>query len=285
MRLKLLLRPLRSHQRLTLNYNHPFMSWVYNRLDDVDHEYATFLHNQGFQAGTRKFFKHFTFSNFRNLKTVRKIESGEDFLLLRNEPFEVYFSCFVPKIFEDLVQGIFQNQSLRIANKKHQADFVIDRVEVLPSVVFDQGKVNFRASSPMVVSKKEHTGIDKYLSPVDSDFEQFFAFNLIEKYRSLFPESFANTTLTSATELVQFRLLSEPVKIKKRGIFFNEGKTGMTDDEGRTLLKNIETKVIGYYNFDFEMTAPPALITLGFYGGLGRENAAGFGFVDQLHHE
>ena len=41
-------------------------------------------------------------------------------------------------------------------------------------------------------------------------------------------------------------------------------------------------KIIGYHQFDFEITAPIKLLEIGYYAGFGTKNASGFGFCDVI---
>lgn len=50
MRFRLTLRPHTPRQKLTLNYNYPFSSWIYSRIKESDADYAYFSHQQGYQV-------------------------------------------------------------------------------------------------------------------------------------------------------------------------------------------------------------------------------------------
>lgn len=71
-----------------------------------------------------------------------------------------------------------------------------------------------------------------------------------------------------AKRLVKFELLSDPERIKKRGFLAKEGK------------EMEQTKVIGYHNFTFALTAPPELIEVGYLGGFGKYCSMGCGCVE-----
>lgn len=128
--------------------------------------------------------------------------------------------------------------------------------------------LHLRTLSPLIVSKKEN-GLDQYLSPTDEAFARLLALNLVDKYRSIVPNALPEMDAYLAERLVKFQMLSEPNKIKIRKMKVKENKEA-------------ETKVVGYHNFKFELTAPVELLEVGYFGGLGRYNAMGCGCVEMV---
>ena len=266
MRFKLYLRPTVQHQKLIFNYQYPLQAWLYGRLHTADAEYARFLHEKGYKiAEGNKTFKHFTFSSLLNVKTA-PIKKGDSYMILKNDVVEWVVSFCVDKAAESFVVGLFQNQQLSIYNRDHRADFVVERVESVPSPAFGNA-CTFRTISPLVLAEKLN-GIDQYLSPSDEAFARSFAVNLWDKYRSLQAEPVMQLGFEAALHLVKFELLSEPDRIKKRGFLAKEGK------------ENLQTKVIGYHNFTFKVTAPPELLEVGYLGGFGKYCSMGCGCAD-----
>ena len=266
MRFKLYLRPIQQSQKLIFNYQYPLQAWLYGRLHQADAAYAHFLHQQGYKtAEGNKTFKHFTFSSLLNVKTA-PIKKGDSYMTLKSDVVEWVVSFYVDKAAESFVVGLFQNQQLSIYNRDHRTDFIVERVESLPELTL--GKVCvFKTMSPLVVAEKTN-GLDQYLSPIDASFARFFAVNLVDKYRSLQTEPTMQLDAETAERLVKFELLSDTEHIKKRGFLAKEGKD------------NLQTKVIGYHNFTFKVTAPPELLEVGYLGGFGKYSSMGCGCVE-----
>lgn len=268
MRFKLYLKPNKDQQPLLFNYQYPLQAWLYKLLQNADAKYADFLHRQGYTLqNSRKTFKHFTFSSLQITK-AGKIKPGDTYILLRLESLTLLISFYMDKAAEDFVVGLFQHQQISLYNREYRADFMVERVETMADVGFSRADVKqtvlFRTVSPMVVAEKVD-GLDQYLSPVDEAYGRFFAVNLIDKYRSVKSQPTMELDAEAAQRLVKFELVSPPERIKKRGFLVKEGK------------ETTETKVIGYLNFTFALTAPAELLEVGYLGGFGKYNAMGCG--------
>ena len=267
MRFRLTLKPYTRLQKLTLNYNHPFSSWIYSRIKESDASYATFLHQKGYSAGdSTKTFKHFTFSKFDIRYKAKSIERGDDFILLSEHPIYITVSFFIDKAAEDFIVGLFNNQRISIYNKKYQADFVIESVESLPVPNFDFSTLRLTASSPMIIAEKRADGTDEYLAPTDPRFAKYFAQNLFDKYESVYGKGMAMDAET-LEKLISFKLI-DTEKMRSKLIWIKQDR----DDQ---------TKIKGYENFLFELTAPAKMIEVGFFGGIGKyTSSAGMGFLN-----
>jgi len=266
MRFKLYLKPVRDRQSLLFNYQYPLQAWIYNLLHNADAEYASFLHRQGYVVeNSKKTFKHFTFSSLQ-ISKAEKVKPGDTYILLRLEPLTLLVSFYIDKAAEDFVVGLFQHQQVSLYNREYRADFVVERVETPPPPPNwgEKSTVLFRTVSPMVVAEKVD-GVDQYLSPADEAYGRFFAINLVDKYRSVQNQPTMELDAEAAQRLVKFELVSPPERIKKRGFLVKEGK------------ETTETKVIGYLNFTFALTAPAELLEVGYLGGFGKYNAMGCG--------
>lgn len=263
MRFKLTLSPIHDRQRLLFNYQYPLQAWVYQLLANADADFASFLHSRGFLApNSQKTFKHFTFSTLQ-IPHTEPIKRGDDCMVLRSPAIFLQLSFLIDKMAEDFIIGLFQSQQLSLYNQKYRADFVVERVETLPVPLFEQ-TMAFKTIAPMVVAAKTD-GNDQYLSPNDNDFAAFFALNLLDKYRSIYPDALPQMDAQAASKLIRLRLLSAPEKIKMRGFTVKEGKT------------QHQTKVIGYHNFSFEVAAPAEILEVGYWSGFGKYNAMGCG--------
>lgn len=269
MRFRLTLRPYIQNQKLTLNYNHPFSSWIYSRIKESDADYATFLHQEGYRTeDSFKNFKHFTFSKFDIPHKAKPIEKGEDFILLSDQPIYITVSFFIDKAAEDFIVGLFKNQRISIYNKKYQADFMIESVKSLAIPFSDNNRFLYKATSPMVIAEKRADGKDDYLDPTDPRFARYFAINLLDKYESVYGKGLSMDTST-LEKLISFKLV-DTNKMRSKLISIKQNR----DDE---------TKIKGYENFVFELNAPAKMIEVGFYGGFGKfTSSAGMGYCDIL---
>lgn len=263
MRFILTLKPLYSLQTLLFNYQHPFMAWIYGRLKDADEEYATFLHSKGYKADdSRKTFKHFTFSSFHIPHLAKPIKKGDTCMWIGNEPISVIVSFFIDKAAEDFIMGLFQSQTVSIYDARHQANFLIERIESLPNEVFENQSVLLQTISPMVIAEKRKDGMDEYLSPTDPRFAKYFALNLFEKYNSVY-ENDLKVDAETASHLIRWRLVDES-KLKSRLISIKQNKAD-------------STKIRAFTNFIFVVSAPPKILEVGFLGGFGKFCSHGMG--------
>lgn len=272
MRFKLHLKPARDKQQLLFNYQYPLHSWLYKLIYQADASYASFLHNQGYTVpNSLKTFKHFTFSSLQIAK-AKPICKGDKCIQLGTENITLVISFFLDKAAEGFIIGLFQSQVMSLYNQEFQADFTVERVETLENP-FDwlpkEGVITktFKTISPMVIARKVGNDV-VYLSPNDEGFSEFFARNLIDKFRTLQGTTGMQMDDTFAKNIVKFNLLSDPQRIKMRGFTVKEGKVGH------------QTKAIGYINFNFAVTAPAQLLEIGYLGGFGKESSMGCGCVD-----
>jgi len=267
MRFKLNLRPTKTFQKLTLQYNYPFAAWIYAKIKESDAEYAKFLHEKGYSVeNSFKTFKHFTFSNLYVPHKAKAIEKGEDFILLSDKMLSVIVSFYIEKAAEDFIVGLFKNQNLSIYDKKYQSDFVIESVEALTDAPDDAIRQIFVAKSPMLIAAKQSDGSILYLDPQHPDFAKLFAQNLWSKYISIYKDHLRIDAI-SLENLINFRLLdSSNMKSKLRIIKKGRGE---------------ETKVRGFENFTFELKAPKEIIEIGYWGGFGKmTSSAGMGYCE-----
>ena len=274
MRFKLHLKPVRDKQKLLFNYQYPLQAWLYKLIYQADQGYASFLHNEGYTVpNSRKTFKHFTFSSLQITK-ANPIRRGDKYIQLGIENITLVISFYMDKAAKGFIMGLFQSQTMSLYNQELQADFIVERVETLGNpfdLISKDGVItkSFKTISPMVVSRKEGN-LDQYLSPKDERFTEFFALNLMDRFRTLEGTARMQMDATFAKNIVKFNLLSDPERIKMRGFTVKEGKLDQ------------QTKVIGYYNFSFAVTAPVHLLEIGYLGGFGKESSMGCGSVDVI---
>ena len=258
MRFRLTLKPAKNGQQLLFNYQYPLQAWIYKLLDQADAQYATFLHQKGYRASEHtKTFKHFTFSSLF-IPKIDKPKPGDTCMTLRSDEISLIVSFYIDKAAESFIIGLFQNQKLSLYNREYQADFIVERVETLP-VEIPEGTsptVTLRMLSPMVIAEKVDN-MDQYLAPDHEQFAMLLAQNVMDKYASVQENGGLTMDAVIAQQLVKFRLLPDQ-KIKQRGMLVKEGK------------ESKQTKVIGFHNFEFELTAPRQILEVAIASGIGK---------------
>lgn len=254
-------------QCIPFNYAYALTGALYRLLANADDEYARFLHERGYQTdgitGSRKTFRLFTFSDLR--MHGYEVRPREGCFVLTSPVVDWTLSFYVDRAAEAFVAGLFQNQRITVANRQHRTELTVERVEMIPVALTDNadtsGRVTLRTLSPVVVAEKDASNMDQYLHPADELFGPLLLQNVIDKYRSVYTDA-------PPPDIADFsyRLLTPPDKARSRLVTIKEGTRE-------------ETKVRGWYGFDFALTGPFAVLEVGVLAGVGRYNAEGFGCV------
>jgi CRISPR-associated endoribonuclease Cas6 len=263
MQFQLTLQATQPQSRIPFNYSYLLTGWLYRVLAGADAQYATFLHERGYQTTARgtgrpKTFRLFCFSDLR--MQDYEVRPREGCFLLRSPGIEWTLSFYVDRAAEAFIRGLFQDQRVVLSNRWMTTELTIEQVQTIPVAVHTD-EVHVRTRSPVVVAQKDAAGMDQYLSPADPVFGQLLLLNLVDKYRSAHPDGAA-----VRPEGLEFRLLSDPSRIRSRLIAIKEGSPQ-------------ETKVRGYYGFDFTLRGPAEVLEVGLLAGVGRYNGEGFGCV------
>ena len=257
MQFKLTLSAQASATRIPFNYPYLLTGWLYKLLANADGEYAQFLHQHGYRTD-RKTFRLFTFSDLR--MQGYEVRPREGCFVLTSPIVNWTLSFYVDQAAEAFIQGLFMDQHLTLTNRRFHADLTIDRVETLPLPPVSN-VLTLRTLSPVVVAEKDNTGMDQYLHPADEAFGPLLLSNLIDKYRSANPDA-PEPNLAD----VEYELLTDPKRIRSRLVAIKEGSRE-------------ETKVRGWYGFDFNLHGPADVLEAGLLAGVGRYGAEGFGCV------
>lgn len=251
-----------SPERIPFNYAYALTGALYRLLANADAEYARFLHERGYRTngvtGLRKTFRLFTFSDLR--MHGYEVRPREGCFVLTSPVVDWTLSFYVDRAAEAFVTGLFQNQRITVANRQHRTELTVERVEMLP-VTLTENTVTLRTLSPVVVAEKDITNMDQYLHPSDELFGPLLLQNMIDKYRSVNPNEGSPTIADFS-----YRLVTPPEKARSRLVTIKEGTRE-------------ETKVRGWYGFDFALTGPANVLEVGVLAGVGRYNAEGFGCV------
>ena len=253
--------------RIPFNYAYALTGALYRLLANADEAYARFLHEHGYQTRTatsaRKTFRLFTFSDLR--MHGYEVRPKEGCFVLTSPLIDWTLSFYVDRAAEAFVAGLFRNQRITVANRQHRIDLTVERVEMVPVALTDDA-VTLRTLSPVVVAEKDATNMDQYLHPADDLFGPLLLQNMIDKYRSVHPETdLPHADFPDVADFT-YQLLTPPGKIRSRLVTIKEGTRE-------------ETKVRGWYGFDCALTGPADVLEVGVLAGVGRYNAEGFGCV------
>ena len=245
---------------ITLNYQYPLSAAIYKIIRRADETYATFLHNQGYQYGSRTF-KFFTFSDFRT-----PFDITGDRMVMRTDTASLTICFHIPDAAENFIRGLFMDQQIEIADSRSKASFIVKQViaEKLPADSLI-GAVFLQPISPIVVGRKNERGNYDYISPDEAAFAELVADNLLAKY--------AADTEIDEQELKRLKNI-----VQAKPVFFSKPPRGrlLTIKEGT----NAETKVRGYDKFRLRIEAPIPVIEMALNAGIGMHNAMGMGCVE-----
>ncbi len=261
MRLKLDLE-CKPNSTIGLNYLYVLQAVIYKVLERADPEFSQWLHEKGYDSTGRNF-KFISFDLLRARKKDRDIDERSKTIRFVNGVATWQVSFLVEPAFDKFIIGLFKEQTLELVTREGRADFFVKNIYSLDKPKFTS-TMRFKTCSPICISEDTETDEHpQYRSPLDKNFEMLFFNNLENKFREIhsIPRN-ANAPLLHPN----FKLLSEPHKKK-----FHTVKNHTQ--------KPIDT--IGY-EFDFEITAPPEFLRIGYYSGFGVKNANGFGFCEIL---
>ncbi|MEJ5088903.1 CRISPR-associated endoribonuclease Cas6 [Sphingobacterium faecium] len=242
---------------IPINYQYPLSSAIYKIIAKGDREYANFLHESGYGKG----FKLFCFSQ---ISCPFKIEN--DRLRLLNPELSFYVSFHLPETMENFVKGLFQSETLDIADHKSKISFNVKSVESLPNRLTDYKEnelinISMKPLSPIVASMPRESGISEYLAPSDPRFIESLIYNWRSKIATCYNEQKASEAL----------LLLETIS------FVKSAKSRLITIKADAAE---ETKIKGWWNFGLKVTAERRFVELLLNSGIGRENSMGLGFVE-----
>lgn len=242
---------------LPINYTYGLSSFIYKTLEEANHKFAAFLHNEGYKQGHKQF-KLFCFSPLY----ISKYTQFKDRLIFQERNAYFFISFFLPDPMKDFVTGLFKQQKFFIGDRDSRVDFTIEMVNLESKPTF-QETMKYRCRMPICISQNvQEKRYAQYLSPTHTAYETLFIRNLLNKYQAaLHTETDARPTLDTQAFEANFKLLSPTPKSK---------------------LLTIKSSKIKGYLFDFELTAPVELQEVGFSAGFGGKNSVGFGFCDVL---
>lgn len=182
MRLLITFRPERKYFLLPVNYNYELSSLIYNIMSMGGPNFASWLHQRGFQLEGKKRFKMFNFS--RLFFSEKQIE-GE--LVKAKGNFRLIFSTPIDEsIMTNFVSGILEaNDWFYLGNKDIGTRLKIASIKILPFPKFNK-KQKYIMLSPTVASIQDKNKKVVYLSPLDELVIDVLRKNIVNKYETLF---------------------------------------------------------------------------------------------------
>lgn len=261
MRFRLTLHNPSSATPMAYNYNYLLMAWTYGRLQLADESYSRWLHQEGYKdEQTGKRFKYYTFSPFfyeggnKNYSTPK----GSELMMIHAKTLYLDLSFYVDEAAEKFIIGVFRDQKLELFNDRFRAEFTITQIRTLQSPDFEE-TMEYQVQSPLCIMDMSRRR-SKELAPDDEKFEELFIKNLIAKYEIFHLKPYEGADM-------QFKLMSNPSYISS--------KLWTIKEKSRQ-----ETKIKGFENFSFRLTAPVEIQKIAYYGGFGRYCSDGMGFCE-----
>lgn len=253
MRIRLEFHALHSPVRLPLNYNYHLTSLVYGLLERSSKDYSTFLHDEGYRVGAKRF-KLFTFSQLR----FQQFQLEPPDIVSLEREMEWQISSPVGEFVEHLAQGLLSQGEVQIAGVPLQ----IERIETLPPPEFAE-RMRLTCLSPLVVSRAvERNGklLAHYYRHDEAGLAEAVRANLLRKYELIHGETLSSSALTIA---------------------FDESYIQRRGGQAYKLIDFKGTKIKGIFA-PFTVEGRPELIEVGYEAGFGEKNSMGFGMVEPL---
>ena len=233
-----------------INYNYQLTGVIYRFLAESNAEYASFLHNEGYLAGQKRF-KLFTFSQL--MAKHRRINGRT---IHFSSPLIWYISSPIASFLRHFADTLLNEGRLFLGDHS----LGIREVQVLRLPRF-QREMRFRCLSPIVMSTVQQRGGQRsmyYCLPDDPAFSKLIRQNLIRKYEAIHGRAPHDDTLTFVFD--------------KDYIDRRRGRVTRLVDYKGIKIKGVMCP--------FRVSGSPALIQTGYECGFGDKNSAGFGMVE-----
>jgi CRISPR-associated endoribonuclease Cas6 len=231
-----------SPSSLHYDYQYGLASMLYAKLATSNIELADKTHS-------KKGFKFYTFSNLI-LEDRLPEKNGLNF---RTAHF--FLSSPDPEFIRSFAEGLLLEPEFFLGNNENRANFMIERLEVLPVIKFSN-QCTFRTLSPIYLKtlrNQEDRLIEFDLYPKDSKFHENLHKNLVARYEEFYG---------AKIDKDYFEILNIPN--------FKPKRVKVENNYRRCSL------------MDIHLSANPELLQFAYDAGLGEKNAMGFGCVDVL---
>ena len=254
-KLTLQLQPEVMGRELPINYQYPLQAAIYRTLAQSDLEFSTWLHENGYQQDGKRF-KLFTFSNL--IVPQFGIDKGRERLIVKSDVVTLFISFLPEKSTQQFIQGLFQQQTIQVADYISGVQFLVREIQVMPPLDYHPDMV-FKTLSPVCISLRNERGQMDYLSPTDPRYELGILTGLLARYDAIHGQPFSDTPYC------HLQLLKEPKSALVRI------KAGTPN----------ETRVRGY-RYQFKIDLPVELMQIAYESGLGEKGSMGFGMIEAL---
>lgn len=245
------------HACIPINYYYPLSAAIYRIVARGSHEYAQFLHEQGYGKG----FKLFTFSQ---LEVPFQIE--EDRLRLKDSNVKLKVAFHLPQAVENFVKGLFQSERIDIADHKSKASFTVKSIESLPNALpghqsTEIVNVQLRPLSPVVAGLVNANGHYDFLAPDNPAYIE----SLLHNWRSKIAACYSIEESQAAVLVLSYDAYRNPPKSRLIHIKANTAAA---------------TKIRGWMNFKLNAIAEKRYLELLLNAGAGLYNAQGMGCLE-----
>ena len=251
-KLTLQIQPKVIGSELPINYQYPLQAAIYRTLAKSDLEFATWLHENGYQQDGKRF-KLFTFSNL--IVPQYGIDKERERLVVKHDFVTLFISFLPEKSTQKFIQGVFKDRTFQVTDYLSGVQFMVREIKVMRPLEY-QPEMTFRTLSPVCISlRNDHDQMD-YLSPNDPRYELGILTGLLARYNAIYGEPY------SGEPYCHLQLLSEP---KSTLIRIKAGTPN-------------ETRVRGY-RYQFKIALPEELMQIAYESGLGEKGSMGFGMI------
>jgi CRISPR-associated endoribonuclease Cas6 len=241
---------------LPLSYQYELSAAVYRILSSADSEYATWLHDNGFELDFKKRFKFFTFSRLRIPDSRLLAHEGK--LKIYSDIIDWQITFLPERSTKTFIEGLFMNQTFEVgSDRRTTVQFTIVSVEAMPEPEYSED-MEFDTISPMCIKLKDEDNRALYLSPSDVRAPYLIFNGLIDRYKTFYHEQPPFSASDCTLEVTR------------------EPKSALITVKAGTPN---QTRVRGYM-CSFKVKAPVEIMKLIYASGIGSMNAIGFGCVE-----
>ena len=133
---------------MPINYQYPLQAAIYRTLAQSDLEFATWLHENGYQQDGKRF-KLFTFSNL--IVPQFGIDKERERLVVKSDFVTLFISFLPEKSTQKFIQGVFKDHTFQVADYLSGVQFMVREIKVMHPLEY-QPEMTFRTLSPVCIS-------------------------------------------------------------------------------------------------------------------------------------
>ncbi len=231
-----------GNKEIPLHYNHLVQSVVYSAIDP---ELAAFLHDHGYQSGSRRF-TLFTLSRLSGRFRMNKDKGTISF----DDQVRLVVSSPVDEFCQSIANGMLTKGSIRLG----RCEAEVEKMSVQQYKVGGE-RVLLRTLSPVVaystLLRPDGRKYTCYFQPGEPDYDLLVGNNLRKKYQAFYGKEAPDGE----------------VKIRRVG-------------QVRQHVMNYKGTVVKGYSGRLSLTGPVELLQMAVDAGLGSKNGQGFGCVE-----